>query len=187
MIRTRLVCALVSVTILACLTSAAEARITIRRHVGADNFFFHGNYSPEPFDPSDTFGLEIWNCANGALPTFVANAEPVIACGFDPATGFVVGERVYAVEIPAGVCVDHGRSCYYRNGDVPAAGFGVRYFRVRYARFGRGNRVWLDSYGDLSAADQANMLILIKINGRPVAVRADTYTPLSSGAGGWTH
>lgn len=179
--------ALVSVTTLLCLADAAEARIAIRRYAAYDNFFFHGNYSTEAFDPRDSFSLEIWNCANGELPTYVPDDEPLIACGYDAETGFTLGDLVYSVEIPADTCIDRGRSCYYRDPDVPSTEMGVRFFRVQYARSGRGNRVWLDTYGDLSAANQPNMLILIKVNGRPRALRIDTYTPVSSGAGGWFH
>lgn len=168
---------------LICLTGAAEARITIRPHSPYNNFFFHGNYSTEPFDPSNAFTLEIWNCQNGAVPIFVADREPLIVCTSDADLGFTLADLVYAVDVPAGSCVDHGRSCYYRNGDVPSRSAGVRYFRVQYSRPGHGNRVWLDSYGDLSSANQANMLMLIKLDGHPRAIRADTFTPL--GTGGW--
>jgi hypothetical protein len=177
------VCAM---TLLA-VVNAADARISIRRRALQDNFFFHGNYSGEPFDPSAAFTLEVWNCANGELPTFIADAEPLIACGYDQQNALISGDLVYSVEVPAGLCVDHGRACYYRNSDIPSAGAGVRYFRVRYARPGQGNKVWLDSYGDLSSATQPNMLILIKLDGFARATRTDTYIPISSGAGGWFH
>jgi hypothetical protein len=161
----------------------AEAKITIRRHSPADAFSFHGNYSTEPFSPSDGFALQIWNCANGALPEFVPDRTPIVVCGYDPATGYVLAELVYEVALPAGACNDHGSSCYYRDPSIPSQGDGVRYFRVRYARHGHRNRVWLESYGDLSKAVQANMMLLIRINGGPRAVLHDTFTPLPDG--GW--
>jgi hypothetical protein len=79
--------------------------------------------------------------------------------------------------------VDHGSSCYFRDRAVSSEQPGVRYFRVRYARGGRGNRVWLESYGDLSAARHANMLLVITIDGRPRAVLEDAFRPLRDG--GW--
>lgn len=174
---------LVSVLTIVCLVEVAEARITIRLHTApSDNFFFHGNYSSEPFDTSSALGIEVWNCATGDAPTFVADREAVIVCRHaDGST--TPGYRVYSVELPAGACVDHGRSCYYRNPDVPYRAEGVRSLRVQYARRRHGNRVWLESFGDLSAADQAKMLIIIKIDGTPRAILEDAFTPLASG--GW--
>src|SRR5712671_7290773 len=71
---------------LLCLADVAEARITIRHRSPYDVFFFHGNYSTDPFDPSDGFRLEVWNCANGQMPTFVADREPLIVCADDANT-----------------------------------------------------------------------------------------------------
>jgi hypothetical protein len=161
----------------------ADARITIRPHSDHDNFFFHASYSKEPFDPSTSFGLQVWNCGTGAMPTFVADREPIIVCLQAGSADIALAELAYTVEIPGGSCIDHGRSCYYRNPDVDFTSDGVRYFRVQYSRRGRGNRVWLESYGDLSAATQANMMIVITVDGTPRAVLTDTFTPL--GNGGW--
>ena len=166
----------------ALVAEAADAKITLRPRSPHDNFFFHGNYSAQPFDPTSAFGIEIWNCADGTMPTFIADRVPLVVCGFDVATGYVLADLVYAVGLPAGACIDHGRSCYYRNGDAVKAG-GVRYLRVQYARRGHGNRVWLESYGDLSAADQANMLVLITVDGAPRALLQDTFMPITNG--GW--
>jgi hypothetical protein len=161
----------------------ADARITIRFH-GApyDEFFFHANYSDEPFDPSAAFGIEIWNCGTGVAPTFVADREVSILCRHADGT-YTPGSLVYDVDLPAGACVDHGRVCYYRAPDVPYRAVGVRTLRIQYARRHHGNRIWLDSYGDLSAADQASMLIIVTVNGRPRATLEDTFRPLLSG--GW--
>lgn len=174
---------LVSLLTVVGLVGVAEARITIRLHAAPyDNFFFHGNYSAEPFDPSSALGLEIWNCSSGEAPTFVAEREAFIVCRH--ADGSITpGSLVYSVDLPAGACSDHGRSCYYRNSDVPSRTDGVRSLRVQYARRRHGNRVWLESFGDLSAADQAKMLIVIKVDGTPRAVLEDTFRPLDSG--GW--
>lgn len=174
---------LISVLTIVCLVDVADARITIRLHAApSDEFFFHGNYSAEPFDPSNALGIEIWNCASGDAPTFVADRVAVIVCRHaDGST--TPGHLVYSVDLAAGACVDHGRSCYYRNPDVPFHADGVRSVRVQYARRRHGNRVWLESFGDLSAADQANMLIVIKVDGKPRAILEDTFRSLASG--GW--
>src|SRR5689334_14445498 len=127
-----------------CVASTADARTMIRRQSPYDNVSFHGNYGGDPFDPAADFTLEIWNCANGTMPTFIADRESLIVCGYDPANGYTLGDRVYAVDVPGGTCVDHGRSCYYRTRDVPSVTPGLRFFRVQYARAARGNRVWLD-------------------------------------------
>jgi hypothetical protein len=174
---------MVSVLAVLCVVDVAAARITIRRHTPFDAFFFHAQYSTEPFLPGDGFTLEIWNCATGEMPIFIADREPLIICRQDGETAYTLGALAYAVDVPAGACVDHGRSCYYRDPRANLANGGVRYFRVQYARRGHGNRVWLESYDDLSAADQARMLIVVKINGRPRATLGDTFTPLPKG--GW--
>ncbi len=181
MIRTR-ACVLASVFVIL-LVGVADAKITIRRHATYDDFFFHANYGSDPFDPGAGFAIEIWNCASGAMPTFIADRDPIIACDLAVDGSYTLGDLVYSVVVPGGTCVDHGRACYYRNAAVPSLGLGVRYFKVQYAQGGRGNRVWLDSYGDLSAADQANMLILIEIDAHARAIRSDTFIPL--GTDGW--
>ena len=160
----------------------ADAKITLRPRAPHDNFFFHGNYSTEPFAPSSSFGVEIWNCADGTMPALITAREPLIVCGYDVATGYIFADPVYAVALPAGACLDHGRSCYYRDGTAAQRG-GIRYLRVQYARRGHGNRVWLESFGDLSGADQANMLVLITVDGVPRATLQETFIALPSG--GW--
>jgi hypothetical protein len=161
--------------------SVADAKIALRPRAPHDDFFFHANYSTQPFDPKSAFGLAIWNCADGAMPVLLADREPLVVCGFE-AGAYVLARLVYEVALPAGACLDHGRSCYYRDGRAPKAG-GVRHLRVQYARRGHGNRVWLESYGDLSAADQANMLIVVTVDGTPRATVQDTFVRLSTG--GW--
>lgn len=179
--RKRLVCGMVIGTALAMIAQVGEAKIALRPRAPHDNFFFHGNYSTQPFDPKSQFGIAVWNCADGSMPALLATREPLIVCGTDPAT-FVLADLVYEVALPAGACVDHGRSCYYRDGSAVQAG-GIRYLRVQYARRGHGNRVWLESFGDLSAADQASMLLVITVDGTPRASLQETFIPLPSG--GW--
>jgi len=171
------------VLVVVCVASAADAKITLRSRTPLDDVFFHGSFSTDPFDPTTSFALQIWNCPDGAMPTYVPDDPPLVACAYDPTTGYTAADLVYGVAVPARTCADHGRSCYYRNSDVPSVTGGVRFFRVRYAAGDRPNRVWLDSWGDLSGATQANMLVLIAIDGRPRAMRTATFTALTSG--GW--
>lgn len=159
--------------------AVAEAKITIRPDSPSDGFSFHGNYSSVPFDPATGFGIQIWNCADGSPPMFLSQVLPLVVCGIDQ----LLAELVYEVNVPPGTCSDHGSSCYFRDRSVSRENPGLRYFRVRYARQGRGNRVWLDSFGDLSAAQQANMMIVITIDGLPRALLEDTFKPLRNG--GW--
>ncbi len=96
------------------LASGAEGAITVRRHAPVDAFFFHGSYSSAPFSPSDGFGVELWNCPGGEMPVFIADREPLVVCGYDAATGFVLADLAYAVALEPRACDDHGSSCYYR-------------------------------------------------------------------------
>jgi hypothetical protein len=159
-----------------------EARITIRPRSPLDSFYFHASYSRTPFDPASSFGLEVWNCADGTMPTLITDAVSAVLCGVgtDAATEAILA---YVVELPAGACIDHGGSCYYRSSDIAGTTPGIRTLRIQYARRGRPNRVWLQSYDDLSAATQANMLLLIKADGTSRALLQDEFTPLSRG--GW--
>lgn len=171
-------------TLMVVAVGVADAKIAIRRDTPNDNFFFHGNYSTVPFDPATTFGIQIWNCPDGAMPTMFVARTPLIVCTVDPkGVNHGLAELVHEVEVPGGTCKDHGGSCYFRNRAASSEQAGLRYFRVRYARGGRGNRVWLDTYGDFSAAQQANMLILITIDGLPRAGLPHTFFPLRNG--GW--
>jgi hypothetical protein len=162
---------------------SAAARITIRPHAPQDTFFFHAHYSEQPFDPSTDFTIEIWNCASGVLPSFLSGVTPPVVCLDGTPTGFTVATLAYAVHVAGGSCVDHGRSCYYRNRAFDPREAGVRFLRVQYPRGSHGNRVWLESSGDLSAVDRANMLLLIRIDGNPRAVLEETFDPLPGG--GW--
>jgi hypothetical protein len=161
-------------------TVPAAARITIRSHEPQDTFFFHATYSQTPFDPSTDFTLEVWNCASGVMPN--AGSPPAIVCR-DGSGGTTPATVAFRVHVVADSCVDHGGGCYYRNPDFDRAIGGLRYFRVQYARRQHGNRVWLESAGDLSAADQANMLLRISIDGASRPILEDTFVPLPSG--GW--
>lgn len=174
---------LLSILVLVCCAEVADANITIRRHATTDEFFFHGSYSTTPFSPADDFAIEIWNCAAGDKPEFIPDRKPLVVCSWDPQTGYQLADLVYAVELPGGTCRDRGRSCYFRDGSVPSKRDGIRFLRLQFARPGHRNRVWLESYGDLSGADRAEMMIIIKINGFPRASLQETFTPLPND--GW--
>ncbi len=174
---------LLSILIVAGFADVGESNITIRPRSASDVFFFHANYSQVPFLPSDAFGIQIWNCSGGERPVFIPDREPLVVCDWDADTGYRLADLVYSVELPSDTCIDHGRSCYFRDSGVPSRADGIRLLRIQYARRGHGNRVWLESYGDLSRADQAEMMIVITINGRPRAVLEETFTPLPNG--GW--
>ncbi|MCC6847109.1 MAG: hypothetical protein IT294_01310 [Deltaproteobacteria bacterium] len=160
----------------------AEAEIAIRPASPLGSFYFHGKYSRQPFDPSTGFGLQVWNCANGAMPTLMTDTTPLVACGAAPDGGWILADRVHEVALPAGACVDHGCSCYYRDRSARSSG-GIRSLRIQYARRGHANRVWLESFGDLSGARQANMFVVITIDGVPRATMQDTFQALRNG--GW--
>lgn len=166
------------------LVTVADARTTIRPRPRLDSFFFHGHYSTTPFDPADALGIELWNCANGATPVFNADRELRILCFDGPQAEPTLADLVYTVELPGGSCIDRGRSCFYRNRLANDVTGGISYMRVMYSGNSHGNKVWLESFGDLSAADQANMMLIITVNGRPNALFVDTFTPLLNG--GWT-
>lgn len=175
---------LVAATLLIGVASVADAKISIRPDTPHDNFFFHGNYSSVPFDPASGFGIQIWNCPSGAPPMFFSQNPPLVLCVLDPkGIDHVLADLVYEVNVPPGACDDHGGSCYYRDHSVTRDNPGIRYFRVRYARANRGNRVWLESYGDLSGAQHANMMIVITVDGLPRAMLGETFRPLRNG--GW--
>lgn len=175
---------LAAMAVVATMGGVADAKITIRPDLPSGNFFFHGNYSSVPFDPTTGFGIQIWNCADGSAPIFLSQNPPLVVCELDPfGIDHLLAELVYAVNVPPGTCDDHGSSCYFRDRSVTAGNPGIRYFRVRYARQGRGNRVWLESYGDLSAARHPSMMILITIDGLPRAILDDVFRPLRNG--GW--
>jgi hypothetical protein len=173
----------IAVLLIVASTPPADARITLRPHAQWDELFFHAHYSQTSFDPASEFTLAIWNCATGVSPSFLPGPVPIVVCIDSGGADYTLADLAYTVSVPAGSCIDHGRSCYYRARDFDRTKGGVRTFRVRYANRHRGNRVWLESYGDLSAATQASMLLQISIDGVPRAALEETFVPLPGG--GW--
>jgi hypothetical protein len=120
--------------------SAAEARIKLKLLEGNDLFYFHA----QKFDPD-------FRSFTGTLRFEVSNA----------------GGLIYAVEIPPGACVGSptGRSCVFRDKAARTAKSGLAYFKVLYEAQSHGNKMYLQSYGDLSAATDPVMSFRIYQDG----------------------
>lgn len=159
----------------------AEARITIRMGEELDEFRFHAQYwDDDAFDPTADFTLAIWTCPDGGMPAYMAGFDPAVVC-HDEAGASVAAELAYEVAIPGGTCVDHGHACYARQPGSAVQDGGVRYFKVRYARHsGAGNKIWLETVGDLSRVVEGKMLLQILIDGRPQADLEGNVVPLGS-------
>ena len=161
---------------------SAAARITIRPHAPGHLLLPRPllGAAVRPEHRLHDRDLELRERRAAELPLGVT---PPVVCLDGTPTGFTVATLAYAVHVAGGSCVDHGRSCYYRNRAFDPREAGVRFLRVQYPRGSHGNRVWLESSGDLSAVDRANMLLLIRIDGNPRAVLEETFDPLPGG--GW--
>ena len=108
------------------ISTTAHARIKIKFLDGNDQFSYHAQIYDEDF--RSTVGelrLEAWNAAG----------------------------LIYSVTIPAGACIStNAGSCVYRDPIAKKSRSGLAYFRVLYQAGSHGNKVWLESYGDLSSA-----------------------------------
>ena len=165
-----------------CLAASARANITLKLRDGADEFYFHGQYHGEPFSPADELEMEIWNCANGQLPDVTSAPQ----CPIPGSPGeFEPAQLVYSVLIPGGTCIGRGVSCSFRDRDARAARSGLVQFRVQYDNGRHGNKIWLQSFGDLSLANSAQMYLVIKRNGNSEADLLGAFQPLRSG--GWIY
>jgi hypothetical protein len=158
-----------------------EARMTIRMGDNLDEFRFHAQYWDDAaFDPAADFTLAIWTCPDGGMPAYLAGFDPVVACRDDIGAS-VAADLAYGVTIAGGTCVDHGHACYARRSDAAVEDGGVRLFKVRYARSAEaGNKIWLETVGDLSHVVEGNMLLQILIDGRPRALLEGHVRPLGS-------
>jgi hypothetical protein len=175
---------LVATLLLLVVASAAQANITLKLREGADEFYFHGQYHGEPFNPADEFEMEIWNCANGQLPNVTSAPQPICPVPGSPGE-FEPAQLVYSVLIPGGTCIDRRLSCSFRDRDARAARSGLVQFRVQYDNGRHGNKIWLQSFGDLSLANSAQMYLVIKRNGNSEADLLGAFQPLRSG--GWIY
>src|SRR5262249_22050356 len=111
----------------------AQIRVSAARH----EFRFHGALGPGPGNTVSTDGVTV-KLSNEA------------------------GE-IISVSLPAGACVDRGKSGVYRDKGADATTGGIGRFRMTY---GNG-KIWMVSYGDVSAATTAHMQVDVIINTQP--------------------
>lgn len=160
----------------------AEANIALRLTDGSDEFQFHAQYRGAPFSPTREFELDIWNCANGQMPEVSDTSDPVCLISAGPDV-YEPAQRVYALHIPAGTCIDHGRFCSFHDRNARASREGLVLFRLIYDNGRHGNKIYLQSFGDLSLATSANMYLVIKVDGIIQSDLLATFAPLRRG--GW--
>ncbi len=117
----------------------ADARIRLTFRDGNDEFFFHAQVKDPTFrSTTESLRFEIWNAAG----------------------------MIYAVDVPSGTCVSASDpACIYRDGAALKARDGLAYVRIQYQTANHANKIWLRSYGDLSAATDPVMSIKIYQNG----------------------
>jgi len=108
------------------ISTSADARIRIQFLNNTDAFHFHAQVYDENFRARfGDFRIEAWNSAG----------------------------QIYSVNIPAGSCTSTGEwSCVYRDPAARRTKSGLAYFRILYQSGTHGNKIWLESYGDLSSA-----------------------------------
>ncbi len=171
-------------------TNNAEAKTTVKPKT--QTFYYHFQDYGEVFDPSKSNEFRIYNCPDGIMPqrAYLADADQwVFHCGWSVQTGFKPAQLIHSVTIPPGTCVDRGKSCSYRNSQAKKRKEGLGYFRILYKTYGpentygHGNKVYLESYGDLSKATVANMMVVRFIDGNLYTVLDETFTPIANG--GW--
>jgi hypothetical protein len=133
-VRSRLAIAVATVAFILTSTSA-QARIKIKFFDEYDSFAYHAQiYDPNYRSTVGELRIEAWN-----------------------ATGLI-----YSVTIPDGACVStNAGSCVYKDPVAKKARNGLAYFRVLYQAGKHGNKIWLQSYGDLSAATDPVMSFLV--------------------------
>ncbi len=112
--------------LVAFVSTTAHARIKIKFLDGNDQLYYHAQiYDPDYRSTVGEMRIEAWNAAG----------------------------QIYAVTIPAGACVTaNAGSCVYKDPLAKKAKSGLAFFRVLYQAGSHGNKIWLESYGDLSSA-----------------------------------
>jgi hypothetical protein len=121
-------------------STAADARIRLTFLDGNDSFSFHAQENDATFrSTTESLRFEIWNAAG----------------------------LIYAVDVPIGTCVGASTapSCTYRNREAKKARSGLAYVKIRYQTESHANKIWLQSYGDLSSATDPVMSIKLYQNG----------------------
>lgn len=162
----------------------AEANIALKITDGSDEFQFHAQYHGAPFSPTHEFELHIWNCPNGQMPDVTQTSGPVCLISSDPDV-YEPAQPVYSIHIPANTCIDHGSFCSFRDRNARASREGLVLFRLIYDNGRHGNKIYLQSFGDLSLATSANMYLLIAVNGDDQSDLRATFAPLRRG--GWIY
>ena len=132
---------MVVVAALTVVSTRVDARIKITFADSNDLFSFHAQIYDENYraqTQAADLRIEAWN-ANG---------------------------KIYSVSIPAGTCTapSAAGSCVYENSLARRTRSGLAYFRVLYQAATHGNKIWLESYGDLSAATDPVMSIRIYLD-----------------------
>jgi hypothetical protein len=137
-------------------TTDADARVRIKFFDDYDSFFFHAQiYDPQFRARTGEMRIEARNAAG----------------------------PIYSVTIPAGGCVSRSAgSCVYKNPEAKRARNGLAFFRVLYQAGTHGNKVWLQSYGDLSAATDPVMSFVVYLGDVPYASTEELlFTPTHNG------
>jgi hypothetical protein len=134
----------------------ADARIRIKFFADYDSFSYHAQiYDPEYRSTVGEMRIEARNSAG----------------------------TIYSVTIPAGACVSRSAgSCVYKNSEAKKAKSGLAYFRVLYQAGSHGNKIWLQSYGDLSLATEPVMSFLVYMDDvLYAAISNEVFTPTHNG------
>lgn len=138
------------------MATSADARIRIKFFDDYDSFSYHAQlYDPEYRSMIGELRIEARNAAG----------------------------PIYSVTIPAGACISRSRgSCVYKNPEARKARNGLAYFRVLYQAASHGNKMWLQSYGDLSLATDPVMSFQVYMDDVPYAsIENAVFTPTHNG------
>lgn len=163
---------------------SAEANITLTLTDGSDDFQFHAQYRGAPFSPTREFELQIWNCPNGQMPDVTHASEPTCLISSSP-DQYEPAQLAYSLRVPANTCIDHGRFCSFRDRNARASRDGLVLFKVIYDNGRHGNKLYIQSFDDLSLATSANMYLVIKVDGVDQSDLLGTFAPLRRG--GWIY
>jgi hypothetical protein len=143
----------IALVVVAVWAMANAASAQIRVSPARHEFRFHGALGPGPGHTVSQFGATVT----------LANAAGAIL----------------SVTLPAGACVDHGTGCLYENSQATAATGGIARFRMKFST----GKIWMVSYGDLTAAGTARMSVNVVIPSTPFQDYSITanFTPTKKG------
>jgi len=137
-------------------STSADARIRIKFFDDYDSLYYHAQiYDPDYRSIIGEMRIEAWNAAG----------------------------KIYSVTIPAGACISRSAgSCVYKDPEARKAKSGLAYFRVLYQAGTHGNKMWLQSYGDLSSATDPVMSFLVFMDDILYAsIDNEVFTPTHNG------